>query len=976
MAHVFADATNPTYDADTAKWNDGSFNLNYTPYDYGDETTFMQQVDISVAGMQMDCAECHVGGGPNEYVPSPLGNPSVRVSFRDIYDVPLSYADPDGDGTPEGFQFSTTDYTAFTKFIDTFDVDGDGDLLEVQTMDYRNTGVMEVDCFLCHLQGYNYTDRREMLREAKLDASRVVGAGVGDANVVAWDDGNATAPAGYGTEVTYNNYVQPGNGTFLKFSYSILDRIKYDPPSDNCSFCHFGHGAVDWKKRGDNWTEANQTYEVHKVIGCMGCHQGKVGTVIGTEFTVDGNLGHDPAKGIGQFQSNWNALDGTIKTCEDCHLNGGYDATLDTTSPAYGAPNPTGAHQALGLSAVICQTGIDGTVNASHLDIIDCAVCHVRKISTASWNTGGALVDATGKDADGRLADHENIYVSRFMYDNVNDVTNLSYSWLNGKIIATSVLNTVYWRDKNDVNHDVNADGRGGGMDTPLMTHVLAVNMASGWAAMTSDLSGNIADADVATRISALEAALPGLTGKPNAPHIKLTTMAVPFKVNHNVAPKQYALGKLCSDCHGAANGIYHGQYAMQGTLTNLNYNNATQGTPLTKANSFEDPTDFHPNTKNKTKTRTIPIRMFSNNTTMRPIDRAELLYETTFKARNTAWHDDSSPISSVSAIGFPGAGTTTFNTKGWWLKVEVDSDLDGVADVTRTRMVTAFCTDVTALLANLASGTTSFVDGFEFTITDNSTGGISITADAGTQIRLNPATSAGAFKFGDAVWTAASHTGVDGNAYADRAAWVAYLDGIQPADAGIGVDPVADIATIDGQDPDVTSPYIEVVQGNTVAVVAADAAAAGSFTYSWNFSDSPDAVAGQSVNYQFNNTGLITVFLTVIDEENKISQQSVQVNVVVPGPQTSFTYSATAGSPSVILSLSNLPTHDMLYYYYGDGRRERVYHTGAVLAHGHNYRLRSRYLSGGSYNYLTSVRIYNGTTLVETVQRTISIPQ
>ena len=288
---------------------------------------------------------------------------------------------------------------------------------------------------------------------------------------------------------------------------------------------------------------------------------------------------------------------------------------------------------------------------------------------------------------------------------------------------------------------------------------------------------------------------------------------------------------------------------------------------------------------------------MFSNNTTMRPIDRAELLYENTFKARNLTWHDDTSPISSTSAIGFPAAGSTTFNTKGWWLKVEVDDDLDGVVDVTRTRMVSAFCTNVTELLANLdsvpagASGSTSFVDGFEFTITDNGAGGIAITADAGAQIRLNPVTDAGAFKFGDAVWTAVPQIGVDGNPYADRAAWVAYLDGIVPADAGIGVDPLADIATIDGQDPDVVLPLYRGCPGQY--------GGRGGCRQPQLPVLSPTAGISVTVLMRlkvrvliisFNTTGLITVSLTVIDEENKISQQSVQVNVVVPGPQTTFT--------------------------------------------------------------------------------------
>ncbi len=157
---------------------------------------------------------------------------------------------------------------------------------------------------------------------------------------------------------------------------------------------------------------------------------------------------------------------------------------------------------------------------------------------------------------------------------------------------------------------------------------------------------------------------------------------------------------------------------------------------------------------------------------------------------------------------------------------------------------------------------------------------------------------------------------------------------------------------------------------------MAADGAAHGSFTYRWNFSDSPDTVEGQSVDYQFNATGLVTVSLTVIDEESKVSRQSVQVNVVAPAPQTTFTYTATAGSPSVTLSLAGLPAHDLLYFYYGDGRRERVYHSAASIDHQHNYRLLSRYLSNGSYNYLTSVRIYQGGTYMETIQDTVSIPQ
>ncbi|MBN2332507.1 MAG: hypothetical protein JXO50_05300 [Deltaproteobacteria bacterium] len=973
-------------------------NLNFTPYNFGSEAAFKQQVDLAIAGMMQDCAECHVGGGAMEYVPAPTANANDRVSLRDIYATPLSYTKDSGGNTVPFGPFDSNMFTAFNKFIDTFDVDGDGDKLEVLDADWPNTGVIEMDCFLCHLQGYKYQDRVAAQRAAKFDVSRVVGSGVGTANTLAWDPNSTVPPEGYGTDVTYNNYVQDNGSGNLKFHYAINYYLKEFPPSDNCAFCHFGKPAVDWKKRGDNWANATQTYEVHKAVGCIGCHQAKVGTVIGTDNVADGNLGQcDPAKGIAPYSSAWNNTDGTVKTCEDCHLNYGYDEDLGTYSPAYGAPNPTGAHQAAGLTAVLCQTGENGVANASHLDIIDCAACHVRKIAdpaTNPWNTGGAIVDATGADIEGRMADHENEYVHREMYDPDDDATNITFSWLQGKIIATSVLNTVYWRDKNDVNHDVNADGRGGGMDTPLTTHVLAVNEVNGWTNLAEDNHGHITSTEIGARITALENGLPALTGKPGTPVIKISTMAVPFKVNHNIAPKQYAIGKQCTDCHGntadldsdgdgiSNGGIFNGAYTMQGVnmdMTNL----ATQVTPLTKANSFEDVTDFHPNTKNKLATRTIPIKNWSGLTTMRAVDRSETLWENTFRARNTTWHANGDPIVG-GAIPFPAPGSTGANTKGLWLKVEVDTNLDGVTDVTRTRMVNSFV-DSTAgmsgLLNDLGSGATDgtdFTDDFEFVISDNGAGGLQIEAKAGNQIRLNPATTSGAtgLNLVGYVWTPTPIIGVDGNPYPGRTEWVAYLNSINPNDVGIGLDPIADIATIDGQDPDLVLPYIEIIKGSTVTLVADDPAAAGVFRYTWTFSDSTAVGEAQSVQYTFNTTGLVTVFLTVIDEENKLSQQSVKVNVIVPPPVTGLTYDATAGDPNVTLHLVGLPTHDRLYFYYGDGLRQQIYDSADSFDLVHTYRFKSKYLTGGNYSYNTSVRIYNGSTLVETLQENVLIPQ
>ncbi len=577
------------------------------PFAYASEADFIDRVDLSVPGMMQDCAECHIGGGGMEYVPAP--NLADRVPLRDFYATAVF----DHLTTPQTGAYSAADYTAFNYFIDTYDVDNDGDLNEVQEADFAKLGVLEMDCMLCHLKGYEYVDRRDMLRAAKFDASRAVGAGVAEQNNVSF------GTAGYGTSVYYNDQVVD-NGGFLEFGSSILANLKATPPSDNCAFCHFNHGGVDWKKRGDNWKN-DPNYDVHTVLGCMGCHEGKIGSEIGTSGDPNSSaIGQcDPAKGNAPYSSLWNANDNTMKTCADCHLKAGWDAGLGEYSNDFGAPDPTARHQALGLTAQLCQTAADGNVNASHLDILECTVCHVRKATTEAWNTGGAVVDATGPDAEGRLADHENEYVSRMMFDGT--VTNLSYAWQNGKIYATNVLNTIFWRDK-EPTFDANGDGQLDAMDALLMTDVLADDLAKGWTNIVKDNSGTVTNIEVGARIASLNAYLNTKWGVTNA-NVKLATLAVPFKVNHNVSPASYALGHDCADCH-APGEFFDRTYAMQGDGMNLTFD-STQVTPFTKLGGTT-PTDFHPSLKDRAGT-SIPLQVLSGNTTLRDIETGEMLY-------------------------------------------------------------------------------------------------------------------------------------------------------------------------------------------------------------------------------------------------------------------------------------------------------------------------------------------------------------
>ncbi len=97
-----------SYDVANAKFNEVNSN-SWTIFDYNTEQNFSDRVDVSVAGVIMDCGECHVGGGGMEFVPA--SSMAARTSLRDIA---KPTADVNGDGP-----IAQGRYTAFNYFIDT-----------------------------------------------------------------------------------------------------------------------------------------------------------------------------------------------------------------------------------------------------------------------------------------------------------------------------------------------------------------------------------------------------------------------------------------------------------------------------------------------------------------------------------------------------------------------------------------------------------------------------------------------------------------------------------------------------------------------------------------------------------------------------------------------------------------------------------------------------------------------------------------
>lgn len=963
------------------------------PFNYGTLADFEKKVDLSLAGNMMDCGECHVGGGAMQYVPAKTM--AGRTPLRNI-----ATSDVNGGGpiTPDM-------YTAFNYFIDTYDVNGNGNKGEALYIDYQQTGVMEMDCLMCHLPGYKYVDRRFALRGGKIDATRAVGAGIVEYDVITDGEGHQTGvdlkngkawgQDGYGTTVVYDmNVVTVNvNGELELTGEWMEENVAVKPDGTNCANCHMNEFSVDWKKRGDHWAPDGNydfAYEVHYNIGCMGCHERRPTDLQDDDFISRGGLpnfatmgpgllGHDPAKGQAPYSGLYNKNDkAAFKSCESCHLLGGEGGDN------YAAPNPDAAHAAAGLMVNVVQSpnAIAGVPAINHIDLMDCSACHSRKINSYDWgNTGNPLIDATGSDHEGRLTDHENEYVYK------QDMTdNTSLAWYKGKLLRVSPSATMFWRDKNDTPAmDANMDGRPHGMDALLMTQVAKTNSVMGWGSMTEDNHGVVPAYEFNTRAAKLTTDIEAWTQKTGA-IIKASIFHVNFKNQHAVSPANQAFGvNGCSDCHSAAAEFYNGTVNTVGDGVTLQWDNDM--VPFTKVNGFTDATDWHPGQMDKMGVRTIPVRVTTTAATVdttddgidnpatagfttRPVERSENMYEAVFQGPA----DFADSYHSTAAISFAGF------EKGWNLMVEVQDTADGSVAL-YNKMVSGDVADVAAMLANWGAGFTSNGANWGFTVagydvdgnaeTGDADGyeGIIVSAETGYKVRLKGGVSnAGSFQMKSAAYKNTPWTGVDGNQYAGRSEWVAYLNGIT-AD----VLPAHAVAAIDASVPD------SVELGATVTL-AADTSlnTNGTFAYSWTSSDEPGVVfEGDSVSKTFSTLGTATVTLNVVDAYGDLHQVSKQIAVVLPAPPADIVSTQNPSGSLNTVTFNNLPEHTMLYVNWGDrSAAQRVYGGAIPEVVGHTFLENPLYDRGDHYEYRVTAYVYNGRVRVDVMQDVISIPK
>jgi len=723
---------------------------------------------------------------------------------------------------------------------------------------------------------------------------------------------------------------------------------------------------AEWFKRGDIWGQLGD--DVHFSMGCKACHfdtntlkvDGAVGLAEGAGVViVDGKSMCDPGRGFDRMSgieagqasdlgSGVTDSRNTVKRCENCHVTGTNDDGVAIET--YGAPNAVLKHEQAGLNAKVTRAikldaaGNTVEVPGSHIDLMDCSVCHVYKKQTVvrslDATSGNRFPNMVGFDTQkGMLGLFDNPAPGMFPDGNTMEEWTPVYGWakagdapkrINGvvnpnwtrKIYALNPIVSCIWDNvgAGDMNHDGYTGNRptdGENYYDPAIMRDLKAGMnfgpsgfgpvpvgfgatpeyASIYNANGTFASGTnweyvgVYGGNVVFNTPEQIAAYKTFRGwnDPADIDVQLTWIAVPFMVTHNVkGTKQFVRGKSCDDCHSAGAGFFDGGVNMVGTAIKV----------VEGGNFMQQPA----------------------------VDLPVMAYD--------------GDLLTGTELGTVYGG---------------NSEIDFQADVS--------CADPSVAW-------------------DGSTA-------ADHCVKIVPMERAEAlYEHGTSVDGSGAYVGVDDTVYADRAAWISYLETPKTlADSGIGIDPTASIATINTVDLDsvvdsdgdgLIADEFGIKVGSNVTLLAADQLAGfkGSVTYYWFINDglgangttgSPSTYfTGQSVDHLFAKKGTWTVTLKVIDEEGSVAQtyQKVNVEAAASTITVGLTADGGAGNTSTV-TFDSLPAGtDTLYILWGDGSKEK-YEAGAditTVVLDHVFSNNSQFqVSAGVYVYKLSVYAFDG---------------
>lgn len=480
-------------------------------------------IDLTAYDYVASCGACHPGGGSFEFQRNPDGTAGTAR-----YNASAEAAAPDFDG----------DYW-------TLATGGTG-----QKSRWAASGVVEADCLLCHLPGYNIGARNAQLARRNYQWSAAAGLGATVTGAVLSDGAftGVTPSVSYSGAVVFDG--ANVNGAL----------IAARPPAGNCLFCH---EASDTKKRALEWSGA---YDVHAGAGkhCLDCHGMVDPADQDRDWTTNGQ--HNIGKGYARLGSVRNDLDGTMaRTCAGCHL-GGEDA---------GAPNPTAAH-----GATFPQLDF-------HFAKLACESCHIPDLK---WNQGYLIDMSAGTQwwvlsnglTPGSPAHFNTLYsdgatgwkpfLKRYDPDGPAGPLAPKYfpfgakssAWFGNLDPATGEVQPIFLRH---VKAAYAAAGAGS---------TATVHLVGGGTATRPSVHGETA---IQAMIDELKVAQNGHPAFPNPVYVGAEILGYDaqgtfrvlseyeaeschdFSVNHDVQPAANALGaRGCGDCHAPGTALYNPQ--------------------------------------------------------------------------------------------------------------------------------------------------------------------------------------------------------------------------------------------------------------------------------------------------------------------------------------------------------------------------------------------------------------------------------
>ncbi len=164
---------------------------------------------------------------------------------------------------------------------------------------WDKTGVLEADCLMCHLKGYNFKIRWYQIQHLNFKWASTAAAHLGE--VI------GTVKAGQKPIVHYDPRLFDAKGRVsLNLTRKVDDKV--------CLSCH---KFSDWKKRGVSWTAISDIH-LRKGIHCVDCHSAGRLTL---DPRIRGKERHQFAKGDDPGVKVRDDLDNSI-TCKACHDRG------------------------------------------------------------------------------------------------------------------------------------------------------------------------------------------------------------------------------------------------------------------------------------------------------------------------------------------------------------------------------------------------------------------------------------------------------------------------------------------------------------------------------------------------------------------------------------------------------------------------------------------------------------------------------